>query len=424
LFAWWKIGIGVAFLGIAVALAVGAPWWYRYHLGEAEKAANEGRYDQGLSHVERCAALWTRSPRLCRVAARIQRRRGDFLEAQAWLERCKSLPDGVTDSTQLEWILLRAERDDVNEVADGLWKSVQAGHSESPRILEALAAAYMRQARYLPARNCLDRWLEIEPDAVLALDWRSWLHDRLDVRDLATADCRRALEIDPDRTAIRLRLAQFLVDGHYYSEAMPHFQKVRDREADNLEAPVGLGICSFKQGHAAKARQYLNDVLAMDPNHPNALLARAKLELEDNKPAEAEKYFRRLLAIRPHDMEALYHLAQSLRQQSGREKEEKKIRSLWEKTKAEGERLINLLRKKDADLADPALRSEIGRLFLNRGEDRLGLLWLYRALELNESHQPTHEALAAYYEKVKNEEKAAEHRRLANAKVPSASGEQ
>jgi Tfp pilus assembly protein PilF len=60
---------------------------------------------------------------------------------------------------------------------------------------------------------------------------------------------------------------------------------------------------------------------------------------------------------------------------------------------------------------DPALRHEAGMIFLNSGQNKEGLRWLYSALQEDPGYQPTHEFLADYYERAGDKQKAIWHRR-------------
>ena len=62
---------------------------------------------------------------------------------------------------------------------------------------------------------------------------------------------------------------------------------------------------------------------------------------------------------------------------------------------------------------DPAPRLEAGRILLRLGKAPEGLRLLRTALLEDPRHRPTHQALADYYERAGNRERAARHRRLA-----------
>ena len=67
----------------------------------------------------------------------------------------------------------------------------------------------------------------------------------------------------------------------------------------------------------------------------------------------------------------------------------------------------------------PRVPYEIGSIFLRLGQERLGLDWLYRALAHDPNHRPTHQALAEYYAKKGDQERAAQHAQRAGVSLSS-----
>ena len=63
---------------------------------------------------------------------------------------------------------------------------------------------------------------------------------------------------------------------------------------------------------------------------------------------------------------------------------------------------------------DPALRCELGRLFLERGARPSAERWLLSAVQLDPHYRPAHEALAQLYEEQGDSEKAEQQRRTGN----------
>jgi hypothetical protein len=54
----------------------------------------------------------------------------------------------------------------------------------------------------------------------------------------------------------------------------------------------------------------------------------------------------------------------------------------------------------------------MGQLMLRNGEPREGVLWLESALRVDPAFAPAHKALAEHFEKAKQPERAAGHRRF------------
>src|SRR5581483_9681209 len=129
--------------------------WAAWEERAARRAADEERYDEAQQHIDRALRVRPKSAADNLLAARIARRRGAYPQAEQYLTRCGEA-NGMSEPLQLEWLLLRCQRGDVDELFPRLWAAVAAGHPESPAILEALASAYMRTTRYGEALKCLN----------------------------------------------------------------------------------------------------------------------------------------------------------------------------------------------------------------------------------------------------------------------------
>src|SRR5262249_31796246 len=173
--------------------------WSHWQEQKARNALAAERFDEAQQHIERALKVRARSTTLHILAARIARYRGDYLLAVEHLDRCGQI-DGMTEPLQLEWLLLRCQRGEVDELAPALQLAVQRAPPAPPAIREALAAVYIRQARYDEALKCLNRWIELDPNSVRALDSRGWLFNQFEGWNPAIADYQRALELQPARS--------------------------------------------------------------------------------------------------------------------------------------------------------------------------------------------------------------------------------
>ncbi len=384
--------------------------WAAWQEHSARTALAEERFDEARCLVER--ALWIRrqweSTNV--LAARIARLRGAYNEAEQHLDRCGPRSQ-MSEPVVLEWLLLRCQRGEVDELAPRLLALVERGHAESAAILEALAATYMRQTRYLEALPSLDRWVECDPGSARALDWRGWVSNQLDHRGQAIGDCEKALELQPGRSVVRLRLAKILVDSSRQAEAVPHLEQLRQEQPANPEVLVALARCRVAQTRTEEARTLLDAVLAAHPDDCGALLQRGKLDLQDRRFTEAEHWLRQALERTPLDTDARYSLYLSLLGQGDRQTEAREELARCRRDRQTLDRLTRLMRTElGARPRDPALAKEAGELLLQLGEDERGLFWLYRSLALDPRHAASHRALIAYYERTNNPAKAAEHR--------------
>jgi tetratricopeptide (TPR) repeat protein len=408
---------GVVLLLLAAGL--GAHFWAVSEERAARKAISQERYADARLHADHYLTVWRRSASAHLLAARVARLQGDYPAAETHLRRSAELSGGPTAGTQLEWLMLRAQAGDVDEVAAGLFRLVEDNDPESPMILEALSGAYVRQMRLQPALSCLNQWLKREPDSVPALDRRGWTWGRLNNRVGAQDDWERALQLAPDRWQTRLRLAELFLDDSDPVQASPHVERLWHDHSDRPEVWALRGRCQYLQGDLPGAAESFDRVLAAAPDDPTGLLWRARVALEEGGAAQAEALLRRALTAEPYFIEAHYTLWQSLSRQPGRQADADAQKRRYDGMKADVERLTALMngdRKQQPESAETC--AEVGRLLLRLGRKEMALGWLRRALHADEKCKPAHEAMATYFEQVGNAEEAERERRLAEGEGP------
>jgi tetratricopeptide (TPR) repeat protein len=392
------VGVGAGLYGYALHC------WYG-----ARSAIENGNFAEARAGLDFCLAVWPRSPEVHRLAARAARLGGDILGAEEHLKRCLQLDRGADEATQLEYLLLRVQTGEEEEVAPDLFRLVDSKHPQSPLILETIARAYMQRLRYGPAYSCLERWIKEVPGTAKAYHWRGWVLERLDNPKEAMKDYQEALKLDPDLTAVRMRVAEMLLEDNQPGPALVHLERLRKKQPDDPEVMARLGQCKLLQGETEEARAILEAVVQKLPNDVPVLLHLGKLELEGN-PVRAEAWLRRAQKVDPMDTEVQFNLASAFSLQ-GRKEEATAVMERCEKQKAVLKR-ANLLLKDEAKASskDPGPPTEVGSLLVEMGNERQGLYWLEQALQRDPNYQPAHRALAAYYEKKGDSQRAASHR--------------
>jgi tetratricopeptide (TPR) repeat protein len=406
----WLALLGLAVLGLAGAVAAGG--WYVYHQWEqaqADLAAD--RPKEALSRLEICLHLWPRDPEVRLLAARAARLSGDLQAAEAHLKQCIKSQGGATEAVQLEFLLLRVQTGEVDEVAPTLVDCVEKGHRESPLILETMAGAYMARLRYRSALACLSRWIEVSPQTAKALYWRGLVLERLNHHKDAARDYRQALKLDPGLFRARLRVAELLLEDKRTPEALPHLERLYREAPDHPEVQARLGICRYLLNQRDEARRLMEAAVVRLPNDPALLVHLARLDLEQGRAAEAERRLRKVLKMDPADTEALHNLVNALQFQ-GKTEEAAAALKEHQKAREQVDRANQLLREvADSPSATPADFAEVGELLLRIGRDRQGVYWLEQALERDPGQLRAHTALAAHYEHKGESDRAASHRR-------------
>jgi tetratricopeptide (TPR) repeat protein len=241
---------------------------------------------------------------------------------------------------------------------------------------------------------------------------RGWVHERLDHPNEAEADYRAILTTHPDHDGAALHLAQVLVQLGRPADALPLLQRLSTGRADGAAVRLGLARCHGDLGHTDEAIRLLDELLAEHPEEGAAFLERGKLALHAGQAERAEAWLRQAAALAPHDYPTQYQLCLCLRQ-CGRAAEAREQEKVVAALEADLKQMNELTYALQARPDDANLRCRIGQIFLRRGEEREGLIWLTGVLRQAPTHAATHQALAAYYEARGNPERAAEHRRAA-----------
>ncbi len=398
----WLVAGIVLVLGGLGACEGWASW--QEHL--ARQALAEDRMDEARHHIELALVVHRRRVSTLLLAATIRRLRGGYSDAEQYLLRCAQI-DGMSEPVQVEWLLLRCQQGEVDDLAPQLFAMVKQLHPQSPAILETLSSIYLRQMRYLEAGMALNLWLELVPDSIRALDWSGWVETQLDHREQGIRYYERLLELQPHRSDIRLRLAQVLIESARQQQATPHLEWLLRTEPDNPDVLAALASCRSQESELDKAQELLDKALQISPDHFDALFQRGRLEVMRGNAVEAEPWLRKALRIRPHDKEAHWNLFRCLQAQPNRQQEAEKEQERWDQVSKKLDRLTSLLRKYlAANPNDPDLACEAGKLLLDLGEDQRGLFWLHRALEINPLHTLSNQALEAYYQRTNQKGKA------------------
>jgi tetratricopeptide (TPR) repeat protein len=388
-----------------------------FHYRAAQRALAERDFPTARNHLARCLNVWFCSARAHLLAARTARRTGAYDEAEQCLRACRAL-GAPAESVDLESMLLRAQRGDLAHAESYLVSRVMENHPDTILILEVLTKAYAQAYRLVDAEECVRRWLEREPEDVLAWTWHGQLAQDAFNNGEAMRAYARIVELDPDNDDARLVLASLLIRKSA-PEALKHFQCLRRRLGDVPLVLVGLASCERNLAHPDEARRLLDMVLPVHPQNWSALAERARLALEYESPQEAEKWFRQAIGIIPFEKDMNYGLYQCL-VRLGKNKEAETQLAKLKRCEADLDRLRAAIRAAGQKADDPSLPCEVGQILMRNGQEAAGVRWLQRALATDPGYVPAHRALADYYERTGNSVQAAGHRRPALARPDQA----
>jgi tetratricopeptide (TPR) repeat protein len=408
-----------ALLGIAgfAAYSFGRQIYAEREYQAALRALAAGVSSQTQEHLEQAKArlalcLKVRPDSLDAnfLAARTSRRLQAYDDAAMYLRRYEKL-DGVPEAVKLEAALAAVQRGDFS--TEGyLQACAKQEHPDRILILEALTRGYMLTYQIPRAVECLNRWLDTQPNALQALLWRGQLLRVLGHFQPAATDYAEALKLDPDCDEARLNLAEILIHEHRARDAVPHFEIVSERQPGNVAAVFGLGRCKAELGEPEEARKLFDRLLSGSPDNPLILAESGKIFLNAGQLTDAEARLRASLRLAPNERETLFSMYKCLEQLGKKDEADRYLRE-YNRVDKEQEQLRNIMQQIMQKPKDSALRCQAAQIYLRNGLLKEARLWLEDATRADPRYAATYLLLAEYWERVGNAAKAVEYRRRA-----------
>lgn len=368
--------------------------WASYHYHAAVKANDQHKLDQAREHLAICLRIWPDDADSHFLAARVARRAEYYKEAADHLNRAEK-HKYTKEYLDLERVLTMVQQGDLAPSKERQLRKCIDQNIEPALVLEALSQAYLTAYRLNDAQECLKKLLDLKPDDTLALLRRGMVEEKLELYIDAEADFRRAVELEPGNVQAQLRWAQMLLRVGKLKEALGLFERLRESQPGDGAVGLGLAKCRNHLGKIPESRLLLDELAAQNPTHLAILIERGRVAMQEGDKAGAETWFRKALTLDPYDFDANYSLGQSLQAQ-GKEKEAAQVQALTKQLEDDIHKIKDLTRHLQNLPNDPALRSEIGQIFIRLGQEQQGVIWLRSALKINPDHEPSRKALADY----------------------------
>jgi tetratricopeptide (TPR) repeat protein len=185
---------------------------------------------------------------------------GDVAQAQRLAEA--ALAAGLQHPMLFNLAAGRLEQDARYEDALALLQQGHALAPADPGLNHALGLVLNRLERYVQAIERFDAVIAAQPGFAAAHAARGTALEAIADIQAAEAAYRRAIELQP---------------GH-------------------LAAISGLASLAIRRGRSAEAREFAGQVLAAQPNYPDAVMALAQADLADGRPQDGEPRLYDLLA--------------------------------------------------------------------------------------------------------------------------------
>ena len=332
-----------------------------------------------------------------------------------------------------ERILIAAQSGGLEHPEAALAELIRGEQVDGRDIFEAFTNGAVANYQVEEALYLLDSWDRDYPDDPLPCLIRGRIAEHRNDWDDAVRRYTAALQRDSSFGPAAYNLARVQLGRARLDAALQSYRSA----AALLELPapafVGMAHCLRLSNQLDAAETELNRVLPLskaerilawrivgdtaDSAVATPLMERGEICLARKQPLPAVASFEEALREQPWNSSIRFHLAAALRQ-AGRTADAEREYALVKQAREALAGLNLLLERVRAEPENPALRTELGNLFLKHISPKQGSVWLHSALRVDPGDAPAHESLARFYDGLspatpETRQLAADHRRRA-----------
>jgi Tfp pilus assembly protein PilF len=384
---------GIAGLGLAYFSWCPVQCWRIRRLLESSQL-------EAASALAKSTALHDRQCAECQyLDAKAARRLGDFRHAAQALERAASLDWDATDLAR-ERTLALVQTGRTAEFEDELKAifATELNPAETEEVYEALAYGHLAAFDGPEFQQCLDFWLQWNPQAVKPRLMRAQFAQQL-TKNFEASNLYEAIVLDhPNCREARLGWGACLL--HLNQPAAAEVQlRICLNDQREAKAAVMLAQSLIQTGQSTAAADLLKEfketpILA---ERAEVLEALGRWCLDQNQVDEAVVYLEESVKLAPEAAPAWHSLASAYSLQGQLEKSKHAL-SVSQETQKRLQRLGVIVVEISAHPQLLNLRIEAAQILFEQDMGRDAVAWLHTVLSRDPQHQQAHELLAEYYE--------------------------
>ena len=364
------------------------------HLELGRLLFSAGQFEQAEEKVE---LVLTSTPD--KIEAKILQ--ASILERKKQPEKCIALLDDLI-TTDLKhpsvFMVMAACYSQLNK-NDKVEETFKKGIAANPDdvALRLIMARYEAGRKRLPeAVAQMKKAIELKPENTGFVFQLAGLYWAFDKKDQGMAVIRELLESEQEDELIYLQAARFLLSEKDGTRSRDILLKGIEKFPESFRLRFALSDIHVQGKQIEKAFAILNECLELskDPENPNIILTRlgiAKLHLLSNQAAKAKEYLEEVLTLAPGNVEALYLNAQLLLREG------------------KNEEAIAAFRTVVTDKPDfiPGVLY-LSRAHLANNQPELSMNVLKKSLDINPDALEIHRPMASLYVRMKDYESAKE----------------
>ena len=195
--------------------------------------------------------------------------------------------------------------------------------ADDVKLAYALGMAYAQTRQPAKAREAFAHTFHVAPDSAAAYLLAGEMFNRLELEDLAEAQLRQAIRMDPKLPDTHYVLAQIAIFRSRFDEALALLREELAFNPGHAMALYRIGDVYSRQLQWNAAITVLQQSVWINPYFSGPYILLGKAYSKTGRPAAAEDMLRRAIEYDPNNKSAHYLLAQAL-QQAGRIEEAKR----------------------------------------------------------------------------------------------------
>jgi Tfp pilus assembly protein PilF len=342
------------------------------------------------------------------LAAKADRCLGEYGRAERGLTEAEKA-GGPSEEIGFEGQLLGLCQGDFAGEELGVKQLADRNDPRAADAMFALAKGYFVAFRHGETTQICDRLIGQDPKHVAAYLLRGDVADISRKHEDAEKDYRAAVAAGPRNALARSALARFLAKKGETREALAHFELARQFGATDAATRLGLARAWGEDGQPDRARAVLDELLAADANHADALTESARLALRRDDPAAARPWLERALATAPWHREATALAAVAYEDLNLTAERDETAGRLTAFRAEDGRYGVWKLKARDNG-GDVAVRLALAAWCQANGRPVEGVTWLSEVLRIDPKNAAAHRGFARYYDATGQPLRAAAHR--------------
>src|SRR5882724_3296383 len=203
--------------------------------------------------------------------------------------------DLQADQAMLREVLRLAQNRDFQR-AGAIAREALAGGFEHPLLLNVVATGLEHEGKFADALQLLERAVELAPDDIGARNALGLCLQRLERPAEALHHVDELLKQHPGLGFAHANKGNALIALGHLGRARTSHVRALELEPGNIAALSSLASIASHRGNHDEARSWAQQVLAVVPNFPDAVISLASAELASGALARSEELIRQLLA--------------------------------------------------------------------------------------------------------------------------------